>query len=220
MRLVCLLSWFDEQPATLLRLIASLPIAHVTHLVALDGRYQLYPCDYDQSPPDQAAAIREACLHARIGCTIETPDGPYTNNEVEKRTRLFQLAETVTTPDSWYLVMDADESVLTAPADLLARLATTEHDAGETTYIQRGGELDLRKLFRASRGLHVAGNHYTYLTADGRKLWGQTPTGPMEPALHSGLEVTHHFSERTVLRDRAKHRYYADRDTQRIEIHG
>lgn len=218
-QIVALLAWYDEQETHLERMIHSLPLAGVTHLIALDGAYRLLPDGHPSSPASQHDAIRQACKTARITLTLRIPNKVWQNNEIEKRTTLFHLAEQKTTPDSWYVVLDADEEITKVPADFQHRIATTDRDAVEVTFCESRRQIQLRMIFRAIRGLHAYKNHYSYQTPDGRRLWGHHPQGPLVPALGcSDLYVRHHLSERTFQRDNARRRYYQDRDRLKAEV--
>jgi hypothetical protein len=220
MRLTALLSFYDEQPAQLERLVASLPVAGVTHLVALDGAYSLYPGGKAKSPLVQTKALRAACRTHGIKLTLEQPTSTWAGNEIEKRSRLFAAAETITTEHDWLLIMDADETVDKAPADLHVRLADSWFDVGELTYREANRTIPFPKLFRAIRGLHCHANHYTYRTPDGRHLWGNAHTFRLEPRLPvTDMYVTHRPTNRTTDRLEARAGYYKTRDQLGIEVH-
>ncbi len=95
MRLIGILSWYDERPDWLAATVASLAKAQVSHLVAVDGRYALYPDSRPSSPGVQHDAIVETCRGAGMGLTMHIPTEPWAGNEVAKRTFCFELAETV-----------------------------------------------------------------------------------------------------------------------------
>jgi hypothetical protein len=155
--------------------------------------------------------------------------------EVEKRTAMFRLAELVAEPNvDWLFVMDAD-MVVTEATDLVARLAETDLDVAEYTLweridpqafpeqaranVQRRSQTPMRGLFRAIPGLHCAHNHYTYVTGDGRTLWGQTG-GRFDQA--PALSLPHvRVEHRTHVRDRERSEqqraYYRLRDQLKLE---
>jgi hypothetical protein len=74
MRLHALMSFYDEPIETLIASIATLPLAGVDHLVALDGRYGLYPGDTAVSDANQHAAIVMTCRELGIACTLARTD--------------------------------------------------------------------------------------------------------------------------------------------------
>jgi hypothetical protein len=234
MKIVALLSWYEEDPRWLAEMVASLPNAGVDHLVALDGAYAMFPGATPQSHPSQAAVIRSACERHGIGCTIHQPTEVFHDNEVEKRSLLFQLGEEVTGPDDWYLVMDADELSTDVPGDFRQRLATTTRDVAEVTFQEpdpdetgnaanyskwrRKNRFEIRVLFRAIRGLRVKGNHWTYMTPDGRRLWGQNKRS-LEPTLDlTDLEIFHRSDLRNEARRADQFAYYQLRDERQIEL--
>jgi hypothetical protein len=206
-KVVGLLSFYDEPEAFLHRLIASLPLAGVEHLVALDGRYATFPAQEDVSPSEQHEAIEQACAMADIGLTLHV-QGPWAS-EIEKRTALFTLGEKHTTPDDWYYVCDGDEQV-THAQHVHDVLDHTPFDVAQVTMTGRDANPQFPKYFRAIRGLHVYANHYTYRTPDHRYLWGNQRTTLLQPRAIVDLTVHHH--ERTARRRTQAVGYYATRD--------
>jgi hypothetical protein len=229
MRIVALLSWYEESPQWLAEMIVSLPIAGVDHLIALDGAYALFPCGTATSDPAQVEAIGRACEAAGITYSIHQPQEVWEQNETEKRSCLFELAEQVTTEDDWYFVLDADEVITEAPEDFRARLEATEFSVGQVTFNeartevkryrwQRKRTFKMRALFRAIRGLRVVGSHWTYVTGDGRRLWGQNKR-TLEAALDcTDLQVFHRSDLRQEARRADQYAYYAKRDEEQVEL--
>ena len=241
MRLIALLAWYDERPDMLRDTIASLPIASVDHLVAVDGAYAAFPGGKAASAKPQRTAILAAAQKAGIDCTVHVPSGTWQENEPGKRRFMFRLAEALSTPDDWYFVVDADEVVLKAPDDLKDRLAATDADVAQAVLLDASagntiyglvGEDDgenmpmvvdgrftnhLPMLFRAIRGLSVAWAHNQYVTPDGRYLWAGTLEQRPEPALRfPTFHVDHRFN-RTHERRTAQTSYYYFRETNGIE---
>jgi hypothetical protein len=160
---------------------------------------------------------------------------PWQGNEVEKRSALFALSDTIASPGDWVWVCDADE-VVTDAYGVKDTLEGTDLDAGEVTLWERMDwhsrrpeeehaaiEADLpersqqpiRKLFRAGLGTRVVGNHYTYVTADGRVLFSM---GAQEEAVSLlQVRVEHRNRWRTAARDAARNSYYERRGLLRIE---
>ena len=222
-QIVALLSWYDEPTEWLARAIHSLAKLRVNHLIALDGAYAHYPDPEPRSSPDQHAAIRDACMDARIPVTIRAPTEPWAT-EIDKRNRMFELAETITEPSDWYFVIDADEFVTEAPNDIRERLERSPFDVGAVTLHEPGHPMGTLvfpthpKLFRAIRGLRAVDNHYKYTTPDGRHLWGNAKTDRLEPRHDlTGLTVQHHSQLRHTDRRRAALDYYDTRDRLELE---
>jgi len=69
-KLVALLTWYDEPSWCLTELVASLAAAGIDHLVAVDGAYMLYPLARPQSPGEQAQAILAAAQGASVGVSL------------------------------------------------------------------------------------------------------------------------------------------------------
>ncbi len=225
-----LLSWYDENPAWLSATVASAG-GFADQVVALDGAYFHYPQGAARSPHGQAEAIRATASACGMGCTIVEPRTVWAGNEVEKRSAMFAVAECVTAPDDWYFVLDGDEVVTDCPGNLRDRLAQTAEDAGKVTFWQHREHtaVDERPfvlafveqvglipvLFRAQRGLHVEGNHFTYRTADGQYLWGLGGGGPH--ADFTDVRVEHRTLLRDVYRAKQAQDYYARRTELGLE---
>lgn len=237
-RVLGLLSWFDESAIWLSATITSLA-PHIDHLIALDGAYALYPDGRAQSRSDQACAIVETCQAASLGLTLHRPNTPWFGNEVEKRNRMWRLAELEAEPNvDWLWVIDADIVVDRCPHDLRAQLAATDLNVAEATVWERGDPYKnaerikheslvalpadfyypLRMLFRALPGIHCATNHYSYLTGDGRKLWGYPGTVMEEAHGFNGLlQVEHRTHYRAAQRHKDAQTYYQRRDRAGVE---
>jgi hypothetical protein len=227
-RILGLLSFYDEPVADLAACITSLHEAGVDHLIAVDGAYALYPDGKPASDPNQHAAIHLACRHLGLGCTLHVPQRVWQGNEVAKRTFLFQLAWTIADPGDWFWVMDADQAVTRTPDDLKDRLARTKHEVAEVEFLDvvalRANQPDwparftVRNLFRA-QPIRLVNNHITYMTDDGRTLWGYDGQGALEPHLDltDAVEVEHRPDRRPLERQQAKLTYYATRDRELVE---
>jgi hypothetical protein len=217
-RIVALLSWFDEQPAWLAELVASMGRAGVDHVVAVDGAYGAYPDGTGNSGSEQAQVVAATALGAGMGCTIHIPSEAWAGNEIEKRTFLFALAHLVAVPDrDWLWVLDGDE-VITESAGLKEALEGTDKQVA-TVNLWEGvcsGEhentsMTLRMLFRAQRtGISVQGHHAHYRSGDGQVLWNacqptnETPVLPLERMVH----VRHRPGDRQAYRNRKRLGYY------------
>jgi len=230
-----LISWYQESALWLAAAVTS-AAKFCDHIIAVDGAYLLYPEGRARSGAEQSAIIQEVAHANGMGCTIHTPDTVWEGNEVEKRSFLFSLAETVASPnEDWYFVLDADVVLDQVPEDARDRLAATELDAAEVKMFERDDVYTDRKkaqaamsmewpinnftcrcLYRAVPGLTVKGNHYTYVTPDGRKLWSND--GDQVEALNlTDLRCEHRTNFRELVRRNTQRDYYKRRDAARIE---
>lgn len=228
MKVIGLLSWFDEPCAGLLANLESMARAGVDHIVAVDGRYALYPADHNVSEANEYAAIILACRELGMGCTIHQPSGPWEGGEVEKRTHLFALGWTVAEPGDWFWVQDADQVVMRVPDDFKERLAATEHDVAEVqildTVALRADQADwpayfsMAALFRA-QPITVGPAHCQYRAGDGTLLWGFEGDTRIASALDlsGSVLVEHRPDRRPHERLHAKLVYYAERDAAGVE---
>ena len=83
-RIIGLVSWWDESPTWLAATVASMS-RFCDHIVALDGRYALYPDQRLQSGTAELYAIIETARAAGVGITLHTAPRTYAD-EMEKRT--------------------------------------------------------------------------------------------------------------------------------------
>lgn len=208
MRLIALLSWFDEPPEVLGQCLAGLQYAGVNHVVAMDGRYELFPGEEHMSSASDQGLVVLACRSMGMGCTLHIPPGPWPG-EVEKRNHLFNVGLAEAFPGDWFLVVDADIVVVTVPGDLNARLEASEHDVAAASVRDMSAAVakrpdwpeyfDVRPLFRA-QPIQTIGNHHTYTTLDGRVLWGAMgePTDADGNDLGSGHETLPALDLRSV----------------------
>jgi hypothetical protein len=217
-KLIAVLNWYDERTSWLAGCVASLKKADVSHVIAVDGAYCLYPNGKSYSGPEQHAVIVETCRALEMGCTIHTPQEPWIGNEVEKRTVSLKLAETIAVPyEDWYLIHDADHVVNTALGHT-KRLQETDRDVAEVRFVEKYDALlsggPLRCIFRAIPGTFYDGNHYTP-RAEGADLHL-----PSTPALDlSCIEIEHRTRERDRYRKEAQQSYYDRRDRMGAEVH-
>jgi hypothetical protein len=192
----------------------------IDHLIAVDGAYALYPDGRPRSGVEQEEAIKETCLATGTGLTLHVPQTIWYGNEVEKRSFMFALAETVAGPDDWYWVMDGDQIAPISPGytpaarghrperrrDEVLGAAQPRREVGQSRDAIRLGtqnEFNVRNIFRAIPGLHCEGNHYTYVTGDGRKLWGNTTYEGHD--VEECLDLTDlRIEHRTQVRDQAR----------------
>lgn len=234
MKIIGLLSWYDESPHWLGATIAS---CHdlVDQWVCVDGAYDLFPRGFTpagDSGAEQHEAIRLATQAAGADLLVATHEGPWPG-EVEKRTAMFRLAAAVAEPGDWLLVIDADEVVLEWAPDLRKRLADADELVAKAGLVQttwgESGTFDhdhgrqvvhvkpMRMFFRALPNMRVEGAHHFYAAdVDGETvwLWGTPNIVPLEPALdltHSIL-VEHRNHLRPARRAHAAQSYYAARE--------
>lgn len=150
MKVVGLLSWWDEDPEWLAGSVRS-ALRVCDDVIALDGAYEGFPGGGAISHSDQYNAIYA------VGGRPVTPLGLWAT-QMEKRTKLFEFGRDAGA--DWFLVFDADDLVVHAPGDFRARLERTREPVGVFTY---GGERYHRGLFRSITNLRVEDTHHHYL---------------------------------------------------------
>ena len=223
MRLHGLLCFYDEPVKNLIACLAALADAGVDHVIALDGRYAMYPGDEAASDPEQHAAIQFACRELAMACTLHVPSEPWPRNEPQKRTALFTLAAGLADEGDWFWVQDADQIVTKWPDDLKDRLAATEQPVAELTMVDTVAQrlqhrslpptFALRCMFRA-QPIKVGPAHCDYIGADGSALWHGHGIGESVDALDltDVLTVEHRPNARPMERKLRKAEFYRRRD--------
>lgn len=208
MRIVAVLSWYDEPVDWLRECVASARFCD--HLIAVDGPYAAFPHGMPSSPPDQAEAIRRAWS----GCTVHVQPEPWAG-EVAKRDYMLGLA--VAEGADWIFVIDADEVVTDVPGDLRELLAAAQLHVAEATlmYEQTPGwplvPSQVRRLFRVLPGIGYRGAHSRVVaTVDDHLVSLTDPDLTVcEPAERiDGLRMRHRSHERSRDRQSRKADYY------------
>lgn len=200
MKLIAILSWWEESPSWLMATVMSLPRLGVSHVVAVDGAYPGIEGATRWSGMEQSEAVSLAADAAGIGLTLHRPDDLL--SERDKRSVCFDLAIAVGTPmRDWVTVIDADE-VVVVEADMPRQLAGTDlHVAGaklveaidpaategknntpQTPGIYRALDLNHRgehwqsRFFRLMPEMWVQDTHYSYHGRDDTgKVWNLRP---------------------------------------------
>lgn len=221
MRIVALLSWFDERPGWLAEATASIAAAGVDHLVAVDGAYASFPHARGGSPTVQADVVYHTARGTGMGATVHTPGAPWIGDEIAKRSFMFALGHLVAEPgEDWLWICDADEVIIGAPR-VRDQLAETACDVAEVLLEPAdGGVTPIRRLFRAHpRGIRAVGNHATYVDGAGRYLRGMSEQEPVDAEQATwDTRVLHRAHDaRVQARDVARERYYAHRDAMGLE---
>jgi hypothetical protein len=214
--IVALLSYFREPDSFLKQMVKSLPRVGVDRLIALDGAYARFPGGTAHSPRSNRRVLERACESASVDLWHVAPDDVWAGDEIEKRSVLFTLAESITTPDDWYLVVDGDEQVTHVDGDVPALLNGTDRIVAECELYAHDGAQPLRMFFKAERGLRPVGTHFTYGLPDGRIVWGGYGQ-ETEQALTLPVRVLHKTLERSTARRNASLAYYKKRDEALVE---
>lgn len=226
MKLVGVLSWYDEPVWCLTELVTSAARAGMDAIVAVDGAYALYPNGRPQSPAEQAQAILASAQGAGIEAVLHVPRDVWFGNEIEKRTFSFDLAHQIATPgEDWLWILDGDE-VITEANGLRDALEETSLEAAsvwmeEVNDGTREGIIPFRKFFRAQdSGIRCVNNHFTLQSGDGRLLYEgfQTPSEELEPAEHLAFVRFDHRGGRSEAREYAAQVYYDRRKERKIEL--
>lgn len=229
MKIVGVLSWYDESPHWLSTAIAGMARL-CDAIVAVDGAYGLYPSARPRSHPQQAEAIVHTAEAMGRGVLLYQPDTVWLGNEVEKRNKSLQLAGTLD-PD-WVVIFDADYHVLTMNEDSV-RLSLEHTDLDVATYTILDGKdllanealarfaterhadtewtIRTRDIYRWDDSLEIGPKHYYYsVTGKHERVWLRGPDGHEADALNldADLVVYHRTQDRAQVRQAAAKEYY------------
>ena len=246
MKLVAVLSWYDEDPQLLYETVTRLGQIPIDALVAVDGAYDLYPEATGSSPPSNQAAIRDAARTIGVTATIHSPARPWDGSgEVRKRTFALRLAETLSEPDDWFLSLDADHILQRVAPSFRRRLEATDKEVATYGLVQGPrqaaglsplerqviaahadewpGTVDApgveapRLLYRARRGLRYGPLHWELTGAKG-KLWGLGTDELLSAEDFTEVLVFEHaWDRRAEYRLRAALEYFDRRDESGVE---
>ncbi len=240
MKIVGLLSWYDESPGWLGTAVAGFARVCDT-IVALDGAYALYPGARACSHPNQAETIMQAAEASGAGCIIHRPNEVWRDNELGKRNQLLRLAGSLDlTTDDWLIVFDADCHILRiSPDNIRAKLAATDLPIATYTYLDgkdflsdpkirdqvRDHEIDTewtgrtRDVFRWDPTLRVGLQHWLYSAErDGERVWIRGPESQDEACqLDRDLVIYHRTADRAKVRRDAQAYYYKLREQHGVE---
>jgi hypothetical protein len=177
-KIIGVLSWYDEPSWCLAELVASAAKAGMDALVAVDGAYALYPGGRGQSPTEQAQVIHGAAMGAGVELVLHVPRDVWFDNEIEKRSVSLALAHQIAEPgEDWLWILDGDE-VITEAIGLRPALEQTELETASVMMEEvldgsrTGGIVPIRKFFKAQPGgIRLENNHFTFLGADGKLLY-------------------------------------------------
>jgi len=241
-KIVGLLSWFDESPSWVAAAITGFARICDT-IVAQDGAYALFPGARPCSHPDQAEAAVLAAEAAGVGLTLHRPNDVYWGNEVEKRNHGLRMAAAHLTPgEDWLIVFDADFHMLRCNPEMI-RYDLENTDLHVATYVLLDGmdymaneKLALlanrddlstewtsrtRDIYRWNPTVTVGPAHWHYSAViDGEPTWLRGPWAERETDavnLDQNLAVYHRTKDRPQVRRDAAKGYYDARALHKVE---
>jgi hypothetical protein len=219
-KIAALLCWFDEPVEMLDRCVRSLS-GVADEVLAVDGRWELFPGEEWRSPLEQRDAILDAARDVDLVAFVAQPSEAY-ESQMVKRAIMFNFARFRRA--DWALIMDADNHVVDCDGEALrAVLAATDRDVAssvvEGVRNGRSYRTAVRRFYRMVPGLTVDRAHNGYRTGDGRWLLGDHAYVSLEPALdlRELLTIAHDDSPRSERRDAARREYRASRQLARVE---
>jgi hypothetical protein len=219
MRIVAMISHYEENIVRLVDCISYVADLGATHVVMADGAYALFPDGRPSSVTD-IYALQMAAYERGLGSIFYEPREVFAGNEVQKRQEMLDLALAITDDDDWVMPWDADFALYKSQdiAPFLRGYPGRWADVALTDSPKDAGWYWVRLLLRAVRGMHFTTNHYTYHYPDG----DHTVVGPRGADLARGLKLpvwVRHSPERPDQpgrRDQQK-LYYKSRDSLGVE---
>jgi hypothetical protein len=219
-KLVAIMSFFDERPSWLTAAVSSLAKANVDHLIAVDGPYALYPDSMrrHRSNLNQLEAIVAAAHGINIGLTLHVPTMAWLENEVGKRNFLFDLGRTAVDmcESDWFFIIDSDEEVERGAGVKEVLMDSVEDVAYYRLLEEDGTPNAIRGLLRWHPELCLTVTHYGFRHGqDGQLLWD----GGGLPAANATSELILRHHQRDPMSERFKNKwaYYHARDEHQIE---
>src|SRR5262245_5842990 len=226
MKLIAVLSWYDEPAWCLTELVTSLGKAGADAIVAVDGAYALFPEGRAQSPSEQSQAILAAAQGCGMEVVLHLPREVWFGNEVEKRTFSLNAAhEIALAGEDWIWICDGDE-VVTEADGLREALEQTEHDTADILMDEvldgsREGVHPIRKFFRAQeQGIELEHNHFTFWSGDQLLYEGfQTPRPDLATSeVLNFVRIDHRRGARSEQRNYRAQVYYDRRKELKAEL--
>ena len=220
MKLVGMVSWWDEGLSLLESCFWGMARLGVTHVVAVDGVLNLYPGGKPNSPSVTYEYLVHLSDKTKLELMLYRNQDRWEGNEVGKRQFMLELALTLTTDDDWLVIWDTDYVLLnsTVREKVHGLLEETELNYGDVSYGESKDHLyKARLLMRARRGLHLTTNHYIYHGPEGDQSW-MLGTGDEAQALQMRfIKVYHNRLLRPPDRNAGRAVFYERRDQMRIE---
>lgn len=225
MKIITMLSWYNEEFNLLRETIRGAAACGSTELVAVDGAYALYPNAAPRSKWGQVTWIDTLCQRDGMGLTLRRPSGPWEGNEVAKREAMLQLALTIADEGDWLMILDADHHVAECNIDVAAALSGTDLNVAEIGFyesVDATGKpmlYEISTFIRAIPGTHMGTNHYTYIFPNGTtstilRAGGGTA---LRLDLRQGVVLKHAVYEQPPERRERQTAYYDDRDRLGVE---
>lgn len=222
MKIVATLAWYREDPAMLERCVRSLK-GVADELIAVDGRWRYFN-DESESPLSDIAeveAIEKAADEIGLPRMVIRMDEVW-ESQIAKRTFMCEAA-TAAGAD-WVFVIDADEYIEKVDVDAFkGALEKTPLDAVMVMHRRGTPALQIprpiRRLYRASTGVHVETAHMGYRTRDGRWLHGDHAYVVLEPCLDLSdhLLLHHPVMDRSARRRKMREDYCMERRRLQLE---
>lgn len=243
MKLVGVLSWFDESPGWLATAVAGFGRV-CDEIVAVDGGYALYPGARPCSHPQQAEAVMHAAEAAGVACTIHRPSDVFHGNQIEKRDLSLRLAGASLSTSDFLLIFDADFHVFKCQPEIVrAELEATDALIASYTlldgidYLSDPALAEMAKredydsewtlrtenIYRWHPSLRY-GPHHSMVSReiDGERQWLRHPEAqaPEWLNLNASLVAYHRRQDRTLLRREAQETFVQAREAYGLEPMG
>lgn len=228
MRLIGLLSFFDEDEKYIEGDLQDLHALGVSEVVAIDGSYSRYGGNA-RSPLSLIEKLYFTSKQLGMGLLLYQPTDLWGGDEVEKRQVMIDLAWSIAEDGDWFVVWDCDYKLVEnpLPSNVLKFLLDQSADwqrvkdfatISFTESSQDNGWHPMQMFIRA-QPVEMDGNHHTYLLRDGRRSQIlRRPVKNMADALDlSEIKVLHRVYQREPERRAKQTAYYERRDHDGVE---
>jgi hypothetical protein len=219
--ITAMLNFYDEGLVELSRVVDDIARLGATRLVAVDGAYENFPGGEPRSDFTQALAIRLATARNNIDLVLVEPARVWVGDEVAKRQFMLDLALAVTPAGEWLMVFDADYELIDLYVDVAELLSRTTDDALDITFTTApdvpAGDHQFRMFMRATPGMRMGPNHYTYIYPDGQHSTVMARDSTIEAVWTHKIRIFHRHHLRDEARHAAQTAYYEIRDGQGLE---
>lgn len=225
MKIIAMLSFFDEDPSLLRECISRLAAIGVDQVVAIDGPYDLYPTEKIGSSFDTTKAIIDSCGGKGKPDLIMRNKSGWEGNEVEKRNFMLEVALEAAEEGDWLLVVDSDHLWQESDSDLKTELASCRDDvhfaevAFAESRLPSGSPFwyEATLLMRAIPGMKYVGAHWRVhlpggITSSTLRAGDGGCTAQSKLQLQDKFKVWHAVYDQPEDRRKRQATYYDGRD--------
>jgi hypothetical protein len=227
MKLIGLLSFFDQDEDYIEGDLSDLHKLGATSVVAVDGAYAMYPDGPVRSGKKLIEKMRKKAASLDMSLLLYQPNTVWMGNEVEKRQVMIDLAWTIAEDGDWFVVWDCDYKLVDIDEGPegswlpIASLPSTKEDFAYISFTESSQDNAWHpmQMFIKAQPVMMDGNHHTYKLADGRRsqILRRDVPNMAEARDMSQVKIRHRVHERDPSRRAGQTAYYEERDRLGLE---